>query len=211
MLIMHNLNVSLEEQVPLIKAAEDELALLLKEDAEIETKRSEIRKKITAVAQSIETLRKVYGGSDSGLGASGELINANLGITDNIRQILKSEYPSYLKPTTIKGYLEHYGFLKNKDNEDYSNPLALVHQILKRLDIRGEVEPTIMADGAKLYRWKPDAYTSFARLAGLPAGKTTIGELMGLVGKLAGAKEGGGVLEAMEKAGFGSEAERSKK
>ncbi len=138
---------------PLIEAAERELNALIKEDADIEARRAKLQQKIVVVCQTLDALRRAYGVSNRGLG--GEPVNADLGISDQIREILKIEYPVYLKPTTIRNYLEHFGFLKTKDGKDYENPLALVHQILKRLEVRNEVEAQITAEGAKLYRWKP--------------------------------------------------------
>ena len=157
---MYNHYVIDNEQHPLIKAAEDELARLLQEDAEIEVKHSEIKRKIAGVAQTVETLRKVYGKTDSGLGVFGELMSANRGITDHIREILKIEYPTFLKPTRMKELLEYHGYLKTKDDKDYANPLALVHQILKRLDIAEEIESQALPDGGKWYRWKPISMTA---------------------------------------------------
>ena len=166
---------------PLIQAAETEFDALLREDEEIEARRAALQQKLAVVSQTLDTLRRVYGEGDSGLGVFGELVNANLGISDQIRQILRSEYPVYLKPTTIRGYLDHHGFLKTKEGKDYENPLALVHQILRRLHVAKEIELQTMADGAKLYRWNPQqplsarmAEAFMAHPAHMPAGQDPI-------------------------------------
>jgi hypothetical protein len=138
------------KQNPLIRAAEDELASLLKLLADAERHRADLQQKISVVAHTLRKLKETFG-QPGRQEVFGGFIDPNLGITDQIREILKSKYPVLLLPTVVRDYLESRGFpLTN-----YDNPMAMVHQVLRRLETQKEAESEEMAGGGKAYRWKP--------------------------------------------------------
>lgn len=73
------------------------------------------------------------------------------GFTDAVRNVLRGN-PSYsATATAVRQMLINNGF----DLSSYSNPLASIHTILKRLTERGEAE-CIINNGEVYYRWKGD-------------------------------------------------------
>ena len=138
---------------PVIKAAEDELESLLTVHSDLKQQTAENSKKISAVMRTIDDLRHVYGLPPKKtlaeqLGESYE--SQTLGLTDQIREVLGSRHPNWLPPMVVKAYLERRGFPIG----DYVNPMAVVHQVLRRLDDQGFAESDIIADGGKVYRAK---------------------------------------------------------
>jgi len=76
------------------------------------------------------------------------------GFTDSVRNVLRNN-PSYAATAIrVREMLAGSGF----DLSSYSNPLASIHTILKRLADRGEVE-TIINNGEVYYRWKGEIKT----------------------------------------------------
>ncbi|MGI8958546.1 MAG: hypothetical protein ACR2IV_02060 [Bryobacteraceae bacterium] len=137
------------EQHPLIRAAEEELSSLLKAMADIDHQRADLQQKIEVVAHTLTTLKKTYG-QPGNQEVFGDFIDPNLGVTEQIREILKSKFSVLLLPTVVRDYLESRGFSLN-----YDNPMAMVHQVLRRLETQKEAESEEMAGGGRAYRWKP--------------------------------------------------------
>lgn len=141
-----------QHQQPIIKAAEEELESLLKIQADLDQKRAENVKRISAVVRAIENLRDVYGIKPEKTLTEQltESYQQQLGLTDQIREILESRHPNWLPPTVVKAYLEQRGFRV----AEYANPMAVVHQVLRRLDEQGWAESEPLTDGGKVYRVK---------------------------------------------------------
>ena len=74
--------------------------------------------------------------------------NADVGLTDAIRQVLSSHEEASLSPVFIRDRLAGVGF----DIKTHKNILASIHTVLKRLQRRGEVTPFIR-EGRTSYRW----------------------------------------------------------
>ena len=70
------------------------------------------------------------------------------GFTDAIRKCLRTSLEP-LTPAEIKAMLPSVGF----DLSGYSNPLASVHTILKRLAKTEDVESVTCQDGKTAYKW----------------------------------------------------------
>jgi chromosome segregation ATPase len=80
-----------------------------------------------------------------------------LGFTDACRQLLKLEY-KYMDAVEVRDALERRGY----DLRKYTNALASVHTVLKRLLASGEIESK--TEGLKtLYRWKPNRFPRLRR------------------------------------------------
>lgn len=71
-----------------------------------------------------------------------------LGMTDAVRNALeKAATP--MSATEIRERMERWGF----DFSSYTNPLASIHTILKRLIVSQEIKVVLHARGKKKYRW----------------------------------------------------------
>jgi hypothetical protein len=80
-----------------------------------------------------------------------QLVAGPPGFTDSVRNALRNN-PSYsANAVGVRDMLMKAGF----DMSGYSNPLASIHTILKRLAQRGEVSITVVS-GEPFYRWKAD-------------------------------------------------------
>jgi hypothetical protein len=130
----------------LIKAAEEELARLLAEKAELDRQVIEYQRKIAAVQRTVEMLQFAYNPPQPD--ELETILATNPGITDQVRSALKSKYPAYCIPTAIRDHIERVG----GKPLSYKNPMAVIHQVLRRLEEQGEVEPS--AEGPTSYRWK---------------------------------------------------------
>ncbi len=73
------------------------------------------------------------------------------GFTDAVRNVLRNNPGYSATATRVRDMLISSGFNLNS----YSNPLASIHTILKRLAERGEADPTIN-NGEVYYRWIGD-------------------------------------------------------
>lgn len=126
------------------ETAQRELADLLSEQ-------DRIGKRILTVRKSLQTLAELCEDEGLDIEASREAayILENTNLADDIREILKSAWPGYLRPHVVKQNLEALG----RDLSKYRNAQATVHMVLKRMTESGEVEEgTIPEDGKKTYR-----------------------------------------------------------
>ncbi len=149
----------LGDEHPLIKAALEELVSLRreqaginKEHAEIALKKAQIDQKIETVGHALQILQKVYE-QPKAEHTFEELFPdpPDLGVTDQVRRVLRIHHPAYLTPTAVRDELEMRGTsLKQKG---YDNPMALIHQILRRLEAQDEVMST-STDSGKAYKSK---------------------------------------------------------
>jgi hypothetical protein len=110
-----------------------------------------VENKILMVRKHLQTLAEICQNEkieiETSLEAAFLLENTNL--ADEIRSILKSNWPAYLRPNLVKGNLESLGH----DLSRYQNPQSVIQMLLKRLAESGEVEEgTIPEDGKKVYR-----------------------------------------------------------
>jgi len=74
-----------------------------------------------------------------------------LGFTDAVREVLKLNSRQWFTPTGVRDLLGGSGF----DLNSYSNPLASIHTILKRLTEHQEVDKDVTAGEAR-YRWRAE-------------------------------------------------------
>ena len=109
----------------------------IKEYEALGSKRREIDKRLTELAQTIGTLSRLCGLTPT----------VPWGLTDACRVILRSGLP--MTAIDVRDRLQAIGF----DLSKYSSELAAIHTVLKRLNESGEVR--LLAGGAKQggYLW----------------------------------------------------------
>ena len=109
----------------------------VREYEELGRQRSVLDARLTQLAQSIGTLCKLCGLAPA----------MPWGLTDACRTILRNAGVP-MSPTEVRDRLFAIGF----DLSKYSNELAAIHTVLRRLNDSGEVR-FIAAPGKHLYRW----------------------------------------------------------
>jgi hypothetical protein len=108
-------------------------------------------KRIVTVRESLQLFARLCEEDEVDLTLSPEAVylleKSKLG--DEIRSILIAEYPSWVRPNSIKDRLERLGH----DLSKYSNPQASIHMVLKRWVENNEAqEGQWPEDGKKIYR-----------------------------------------------------------
>lgn len=88
----------------------------------------------------------------------GEPTDKDIGLTGATLLIVRTANRP-LAPTEIRDELKRIGY----DMEGFSNPMASLHQILKRLEDKAEIEEAPSTDGKKRYRAR-DTSGDFVRL-----------------------------------------------
>src|SRR5207249_3922350 len=109
-----------------LQSTRAELEKLLRERAKLD-------RKIDAVRQAIKAFEPVYGDLPPINMRQLRKEIRDMGMTAAIEQLLKAHYGTPLTPTTVRDLLVESGFKLVGDN-----PLASIHQVLKRLVARGE-------------------------------------------------------------------------
>lgn len=163
------------------REARAELERLQREKAEMESAMAEREKQIATLTRTVNFLAPLAG--EAPLQPS-EAEGAQAGMTGSIREILKKA-PEPLTASEIRDALEALGF----DMQSYSNPLATIHTVLRRLTEADEVETTHELAPGKRYAFAiPFRGVSFATgnkdvAVEKIAGKDfEIGKLKGFVG-----------------------------
>jgi hypothetical protein len=125
------------------ESAKSELATLLADEERIEKRKLELRKTIEVLGAICESEEVKIEPSEV---AAYLLDNTTLG--DEIRMILQSHYPEWLRPHEVKAELERLG----RDLRKYSNPQSAIHMVLKRMVESEEVQETQDRDNKQVYR-----------------------------------------------------------
>ena len=125
--------------------ARRELAELIATQERLEKKKVELRKTIEALgalckADNVETEPSV----------EAAYILEHSTMPEEIKRILKSQYPAWLMPAQVKSELEKLGH----DLSRYTNAQATIHMVLKRMaENEQDVQETVLpSDGRKAYR-----------------------------------------------------------
>jgi hypothetical protein len=120
-------------------------------------KQREIERRIIVLRQSLQTLATLA--ESEGVQIEPSTVAAyfleNSTLADEIRSLLKSAWPGYLRPNWIKNNLATLGH----DLSKYQNPQASIHMVLKRMVESGEVTEATIPDG-------PDAGKQTYRIVG---------------------------------------------
>jgi hypothetical protein len=125
------------------ESAKGELAALLADEERIEKRKLELRKTIEVLAAICESEEVKIEPSQE---AAYLLDNTTL--ADEIRMILRSHYPAWLRPHEVKAELERLG----RDLSKYGNPQSAIHMVMKRMVESKEVQETQDGDQKQVYR-----------------------------------------------------------
>jgi hypothetical protein len=125
--------------------ARRELAVLIATQEQLEKKKIELRKTIEALG----ALCKVDN-IEVQPSAEAAYILAHSTMPEEIKRILKSQYPAWIMPGQVKTELEKLGH----DLSKYSNAQATIHMVLKRMtESDNDVQEIALPnDGRKAYR-----------------------------------------------------------
>jgi hypothetical protein len=134
------------------------LAAAIEEYEALGAERRRIDARLSQLAQTIGTLSRLLGLTPT----------VPLGLTDGCRLALRSGVP--MTPVEVRDRLLEIGL----DLSGYSNALAAVHTVLKRLNEAGEIRLVPRPDRRHAYLWHtPRSGCSNARA--LPAGRLRAG------------------------------------
>jgi hypothetical protein len=121
---------------------------------ELLTEQERLQKRIVSVRQFIQSVASLFETQGIDLNASieaAELLR-NSTLADEIRIILRSAYPGWLRPGVVKNDLIRLGHNLKK----YKNPQATIQMVLKRMAESNDVqESALPEDGKKVYRCVP--------------------------------------------------------
>jgi hypothetical protein len=125
-----------------LAAAKRELAKLLKQRQEIDVRISRLEPTILHLESLQKRLREkaaVVSKTDYEL---------TVGLTEAVRRTLQESHLA-LTAVEVGQRMEKHGF----DLSKYSNPLASIHTVLKRLVTAGQVKVDLQPKNKKAYRW----------------------------------------------------------
>jgi putative component of toxin-antitoxin plasmid stabilization module len=149
---------------------------------ELVAKRDRINMRIDKVQTGMTGLVNMLSDSDEALAELSEIneIVGPIGTTEVIRSVYRSKPKRTWTPVAIRDYLLDQNF----DILKYSNPLAAIHTILRRLERAGEIEPVgdVVFGGG--YRWKGTPESERERL--LRQGKKRLGRRLSFGEKTVG-------------------------
>jgi hypothetical protein len=134
-----------------LETATAELSDLIEEAEELDDRREKVERRIAALRNMVLATSHVLG-EDPQLTYPElfpETIEPEIGFTDAVREVLKSSN-KYLSPVDIRNTLRDRGF----NLEKYRNPLAAIHQILKRLVENSKEVERHPDENRKLFKWK---------------------------------------------------------
>lgn len=117
----------------LIQRTLEELHELESEQQQIESRHTEITERIKHLRELLRVLSRMYKIDIPGISSKPLLTGVNL--TDAIRTVLQLSIDP-LTPIEIKGWLKDAEF----DIDKYTNPLAVIHTTLKRMEENDEVK-----------------------------------------------------------------------
>ena len=113
------------------------LQAAIKEYESLGEERRKIDDRLTQLAQSIGTLSRLIGLTPT----------APLSITQAVRLAMRTGVP--MTAPKVRDHLQSIGF----DLSEYSNELAVIHTVLRRLNEAGEVRILAKRDGKVSYLW----------------------------------------------------------
>jgi hypothetical protein len=131
-----------------------ELTEVMGQREELDSQRDELDTRIAKLRDGIFGLTPLCGKTKDEITALRpdlfpDLIRLDVGFTEAVRKILEGNATEYLTPVQVRNELRRKGF----DLSKYTNPLASIHTILKRLQDGGKVA-VITREGKTLYKWR---------------------------------------------------------
>lgn len=132
-----------------LKAAAQELTELMEQQEGLEVKMEEVRERAAIVRRALNSL-----GALCDISPPKEyphlypsLLERDVGFTDAIREVFRHDDMAMFTAVGVRDQLQAMGF----DIAKYTNPLASIHTILKRLQRNKEVVVVPSSDGRVLY------------------------------------------------------------
>jgi hypothetical protein len=137
----------------ILEAAITELADLMRERELLDARRENLNERIIRVREGVVGLSSLAGHDPDEIRMKyanlfPELIDSDIGFTDAVRKVLAAN-ATLMTPVGVRTGLRTLGF----DLDRYSNPLASIHTVLKRLVESGEAEIGTVNESTA-YRWK---------------------------------------------------------
>jgi len=105
--------------------------------------RDELIQKRTAIDRELMQQSRVIAAVSELLG---ETIDSDIGITEATLMVIRGASEP-MAPTQVRDELRKVGY----DIDSFSNPMASLHQVLKRLEEKGEIWAEKTQDGKKAY------------------------------------------------------------
>jgi hypothetical protein len=120
--------------------------------------RAKLDAKIKTLQETAKLLQPIYGKAPRAVGLASlsrltEEEIANMGMTAAIERILFSVAGTWMPPTSVRNALVEAGFELSGDN-----PMAAIHQALKRLVARGNWFVSDEIDGTTQYKYDPSLH-----------------------------------------------------
>jgi chromosome segregation ATPase len=119
-----------------LDAARAELEALTAEQAELESRLETVKDRSLNLTKTVDDLAALVGDYEGEIG----------GLTKAICDLLATFAPKGLNPTAVRNGLRE----RNFPIDNYSNPMAVIHTTLKRLEEQG-----------KLHSWEKDGKTFY--------------------------------------------------
>src|SRR5437868_3925975 len=140
-----------------LNAAIKDLAELMSQREELDTKREEMDKSIFQLREGLVGLAILCGTDTNQLAKDypelfPDLISPDVGLTDAVRKAMAAKR-TFVSPVEVKDRLAEMGF----DITKHKNILASIHTILKRLVKSDEIEAGTREEKV-VYRWKTDPH-----------------------------------------------------
>jgi hypothetical protein len=126
-----------------LKALREERSVIADLIVNTQAQIKRLQEKLEALDKAISNLAPFYEGPSEVSILS--LVGETPGITDAVRMIFQSNASIYLAPTAIRDALKKDGLIKGYDNE-----MAVIHQVIRRLEDQGQIEPH---PTEKVHRW----------------------------------------------------------
>jgi hypothetical protein len=126
-----------------LKALKEERSSVANGIANTKAHLQRLQEQLATLDKAISNLEPFY---EAGGPIWAPIIGENApGITDAVRMIFRSHATIHLAPTAIRDALKKDGLIKGYDNE-----MAVIHQVIRRLEDQGQLEPHPVE---KAYRW----------------------------------------------------------
>lgn len=135
---------------PIMDTYRQALSDALRELGELETEHERLELRISQLRKTIAGLRALCGEEHGNPDEEYE----ELGITDSVRTVLQANQDRDFTTSEVRELLESMGLLPRT----YKNPLAVIYNVMRRLEASGEAEKVTRPDRKIGSKWKPKRF-----------------------------------------------------